>query len=98
MLWVHVRRAHRNWEENKAKVGQIKGPPTPQNMSAIRIGDLFEGVVEVFDPKSGALLASHDVGGGILGFVRPAVLCEVLEDDSGAVRIQLWDVRLLRGT
>ena len=66
-------------------------------MSAIRMGNLFEGVIEVFDPKSGALLASRDVGGGVLGFVRPGVLCEVLEDDSGAVRIQMWDVRLLRG-
>lgn len=94
LLWVLVRRAHRNWAENKSKAGTIKGLPTPRSLSAIRIADLFEGVVEVFDPVSGKLLASRDVGGGVVGFVRPGVLCELLEDESGAVRIQLWNVRL----
>lgn len=98
MLWVLVRRAHRNWEQNKSKAGQLNGLPTPRSVSAIKVGDLFEGVVDVLDPVSGQLLASHEVSGDVLGFIRPGVLCEVLEDDSGAVRIQLWDVRLRRGT
>ena len=95
LLWVLVRRAHRNWAENKAKAGTIKGLPTPRSLSAIRIADIFEGVVEVFDPVSGKLLASRDVSGGVVGFVRPGVLCELLQDESGAVRIQLWDVKLI---
>jgi len=98
LLWVLVRRAHRNWAENKSKAGQIKGLPTPRSVSAIRLAGLFEGVVEVLDPGSGEVVASHEVSGDVLGFVRPGVLCEVIEDDSGAVRIQLWDVRLRRGT
>ena len=96
LLWVLVRRAHRNWEQNKSRAGQIKGLPTPRSMSALRIADLFEGVVEVFDPVTGNLLASRDVGGGVVDFVRPGMLCELLEDESGAIRIQLWNVKLVR--
>jgi len=96
LLWVLVRRAHRNWAENKKKAGSIpRGPVSPRQLG-VRISALFEGVLDVFDPASGTLLASRDVSGGVIGFARPGVLTEILEHETGAISIQLWDITVKR--
>jgi hypothetical protein len=62
----------------------------------MRIADLFEGVIDVFDLVTGTFLASHDIGGGMLSFLRPGVLYELREGPDGEASYQLWNVRLAR--
>ena len=65
-------------------------------MRSVRLSDLFEGVVEASDASTGRLLASIEVGGGMLGFAGGGILSEVVELASGETGIQLWTYSLQR--
>jgi hypothetical protein len=94
-LWVLVRRAHRDWEPRKSARPAITGPiPIDQLAAGPPVDKLFEGVIEVLDATTGALIATHEVGGGVLGFVRPGIIYEQIEDDAGLMTIVLSRVSL----
>lgn len=96
LLWVLIRRAHRDWETRRRGVAGPTGPARTQEIASIPIEALYEGVIEVLDPWTGRLIASREVGGGVLGFPAPGTLYEVVESESGEISIQVWRVGLRR--
>lgn len=96
-LWILVRRAHRDWAVNRSARKMPVGPVAPSMLAGGPLLDkLFEGVIEVLDARTGALIATREVGGGVLGFMRPGVIYEQVEDDAGTLTIVLSRVTLAR--
>ncbi len=94
LLWVLTRRAHRRWRADSTLVS-AKGPLSINALpSRYASAAFFETVIDVFDPKSGDVIASTIVPGTYGEFVRPGVVWEVREDDDGLVRIALVRVSL----
>lgn len=90
LLWVLIRRANANWKPPAPRTGA--GGPAPieaRNVLAIRLAEVFEGTIEVLDPRDGRLIATTEVGGGVLGFIAPDLLYEIEQDELGHVRTQL---------
>jgi hypothetical protein len=90
-LWVLVRRAHRNWAPVTPRGVDANRPVPIRNMpSFAESSRLFGGVIEVFDVKSGALLASRDASGAFLGFPSAGYVSEIVEMKNGLVTIRIW--------
>lgn len=94
-LWVLIRRAHPDWKPTAPATGPAvavrQGNPLP---SAASFNALFEVVLEVLDPDTGALLASRILPGSYRGFVDAQHLAEVVEDDDGHITIRIWKLEL----
>jgi hypothetical protein len=90
-LWVLVRRANRDWAPATPRGVDANRPVPIRNMpSFAESSRLFEGVIEVFDVKSGALLASREVSGAFLGFPAPGYASEIVETAAGLIAIRIW--------
>lgn len=95
LLWVLIRRAHRDWKP------QVVGPSVrpdqpvePRRLGAFNLSEIFEGVIEVLDSRDGRLVASLEVGGGMLGFPEADLLYEVQQDELGRVSTHVWRLAL----
>ena len=92
-LWVLIRRAHREWKpQASAPVTRPMDPAALRRLGAHNMSEIFEGIIEVLDPRDGRLVASLEVGGGVLGFPAQDLLYEVKQDELGRVSIQLWRI------
>ena len=97
LVLVLIRRTNRNWKP-------VANEPTPpMRPTAIRrlatpdvVRQLFETVLDVFDARTGKLLASRELGGSILGFASPSALSEASEDNDGNVQLTIWRISLNR--
>ena len=97
LVLVLIRRANRNWKP-------VANEPTlPMRPAAIRrlatpdvVRQLFETVLDIFDARTGKLLASRELGGSILGFASPSALSEASEDKDGNVQLTIWRISLNR--
>jgi hypothetical protein len=94
-VWVLITRAHPNWKADPSRP-RTTGPiaiasiPSRHDMS-----QYLESVIEVFDGTSGALLASQTLGGDVIGFASPGVLCRVDETADGRVVLKMFALSLL---
>jgi hypothetical protein len=70
-------------------------PVEARRLGAFNLSEIFEGVLEVVDPRDGRLVASLEVGGGVLGFPATDLVYEVHQDDAGRVTIRLWRLNLI---
>lgn len=94
-LWVLIRRAHPDWKPTAPATGPSvavrQANPLP---SAESFNALFEVVLEVLDPDTGALLASRILPGSYRGFVDAEHIAEVVEDDDGHITVRIWKLGL----
>jgi len=93
LLWVLIRRGHRDWTPT-APAPRPTGPVEARRLMANNLAEVFEGVLEVLDPRDGRLVASLEVSGGVLGFPAGDLLYEVQQDDVGRVSMRLWRLAL----
>lgn len=97
LLWVLIRRAHREWKpETSASATRAVESVALRALGAHNLAEVFEGVLEVLDPRDGRLVASLEVSGGVLGFPSRDLLYEVVQDDLGRVRIHIWRLDLAK--
>lgn len=90
-LWVLIRRAHRNWAKHSPVKPFVLKPGMPMTMMpTFRSDELFEGVIEVLDTRTGALLAAKEVSGDFFGFLSPGRLYQQVEDSSGLLSLRVW--------
>lgn len=95
LLWVLIRRAHREWQpQASAPIIRPGEPVAARRLGAIDPSEIFEGVLEVLDPRDGRLVATLEVSGGVLGFPAPDLLYEVRQDDLGRVNMHIWRLEL----
>jgi hypothetical protein len=94
-LWVLIRRAHPDWKATAPAGGPPvavrQGNPLP---SATSFNSLFEVVLEVLDPETGALIASRILPGSYRGFVDAEHIAEIVEDDDGHITVRIWKLGL----
>lgn len=94
-IWVLIRRAHPDWKATAPAGGPPVAPIAPNRLpSPSSFNALFEVVLEVLDPETGALLASRVLPGSYRGFVDPQHIAEVVEDDDGHVTVRIWKLEL----
>jgi hypothetical protein len=96
VLWVLITRGSRDWAKRKPAKPPVLKPGMP--MSAFpqyRANDLFEGVLEALDSKSGTVLASKELSGDYTGFVAPGMLLQEVEDDSGMITLHVWTLSVV---
>ena len=100
LLWVLIRRANANWQPPAPRTPGGPRPIEARSLLAIQLAEVFEGTIEVLDPRDGRLVATMDVGGGVLGFIAPNLLFEIEQNELGAVRthIQRLSLRARAGT
>jgi hypothetical protein len=95
LLWVLLRRAHRDWQPPANASGPaFEGAQAARRIRTVNLNEAFEGVLEVLDPRDGRLVASREVAGGVLGFPSQDLLYEVRHDTLGQVRMHLWRLGL----
>jgi hypothetical protein len=94
MLWVLIRRAHRDWASRKANLPALTGPVRPQQLPSAAM--LFEAVVEVFDVNTGRLIATRELDGDAAGFTTGGLLYERVEDDAGTATMRLSKLSVRR--
>lgn len=95
LLWVLLRRAHRDAKlPVTAPSEPVAMPMEARRVRTINLSEAFEGVLEVLDPRDGRLVASLEVGGGVLGFPSQDLLYEVRHDTLGHVSMHLWRLGL----
>jgi hypothetical protein len=93
-VWVLITRAHPNWKADPSRP-RITGPIAIASMpSRHDMSQYLESVIEVFDGTSGALLASQTLGGDVIGFASPGVLCRVDETADGRVVLKMFALSL----
>lgn len=98
-IWVLIRRAHPDWKPTAPAGGPPVAPISPRGLpSASSSNALFEVVLEVIDPDSGRLLASHVLPGSYRGFVDGQHITEVLDDDDGHITLRIWQMDLVEGS
>jgi len=97
VIWVLIRRAHRDWAKHRPlKTPELK-PGMPISMfPTFRADEIYEGVLEALDVSTGKVLASREVGGDFRAFVGPATLYQQVEDSSGIISLQIWKAVLKR--
>lgn len=93
LLWVLVRRANANWKPPAPRAGG-PAPIEARSVLSIQLADVFEGTIEVLDPRDGRLVATMEVGGGVLGFIAPDLMYEIEQDELGHVRTHLVRISL----
>ncbi len=95
LLWVLVRRAHRDWAPDPTLRPSTAGPIAIRGLpSLFQMQRLYETVLEVFDPESGTLIASRTFDGTVFGFGAPRMLAAVGETSEGHVSMHLLQVDL----
>lgn len=94
LLWVLVRRAHRNWKPAAGAPTSGSGPLGPHQLSRIDDSPRFEWVLEAFSLSDGALIASADLDGSYSGFAAPRLLAQTLEAEDGRISIRLNRISL----
>lgn len=92
LLWVLLRRPNPSWTgvplSTNRPIDARRLPP---------VGEVYVGVIDVFDPASGDLIASIDVPGDMMDFLGPGRLYQRTDaDSSGAILLQVWRARLQR--
>jgi hypothetical protein len=91
-LWVLIRRPNPAWKDIQM---DPRRPMIPGRMPPLT--DVFEGVLEVLDAETGALIASRDVPADMMDFLGPGLLFQRTDADStGALALQIWHARLGR--
>jgi hypothetical protein len=94
-VWLLIRRANANWAADSTRTASRPGPVSRASLpSRFDLSQYFETVIEVFDPSTGALLASSTISATIFGFAAPGILCEVGETEDGRATISLLSVSL----
>ena len=94
-VWLLIRRANANWAADTTRPPRRPGPLSIASLpSRFDLSQYFESVIEVFDPSTGALLASSTMSATIFGFAAPGILCEVGETEDGRATISLLSVSL----
>jgi hypothetical protein len=94
-IWVLIRRANRAWKPQEVPgATRPDRPVEARRLGAVNFAELFEGVIEVLDPRDGRLIATRDVGGGVLGFPASDLIYEVTQDDVGRVSVQISRIAL----
>ena len=89
-LWVLIKRKNPRYGDTTAPKTKYISP-----MGLPPLAEIFEGVLEALDPVSGALLDSRVVPGDMIGFIAPGRLSQKTDaDSSGALMLQIWEVRL----
>lgn len=99
-LWILIRRAHPDWKPAGTATTERAAPvaiATNRLPAASDLNALFEVVLEVLDPDTGALLASRTLPGSYRGFVDNRHLAEILDDEDGHVEIRLWRLDRVEG-
>lgn len=93
-VWVLIHRAHPNWKADPSRP-KTTGPIAIASMpSRHDMSQYLESVIEVFDGTSGALLASQTLGGDVIGFASPGVLCRVDETADGRVILKMFSLSI----
>jgi hypothetical protein len=92
LLWVLLKRKNPRW------TGEPVAPKTSIAISGLPpLAQIFEGVLEVLDPDSGALIDSRVVGGDMIAFLDDHRMYQNVEDEStGVTHLQTWNIRLDR--
>ena len=91
-LWVLIKRKNPNYT-GAARAQAPKAPINPRGLPAL--AEIFESVLEVLDSNTGALIDSRVLPGDVLGFISPGRLFQRTDADStGALKLQVWNVRL----
>lgn len=94
-VWLLIQRASKTWKRDTAAPPAQGGPISIGRLrSRYDASRYFETVVEVFDKRSGALLASRTLAGTFFDFVAPGILCEVGENEEGRATLSLQSVTL----
>ena len=89
MLWVLIRRPNPKW------TGQVELKPGMPPSQFPPLDQVFEGVLEVLDPITGALIDSRVVSANMMDFIGPGRLYQIVDDDSTGARVlQVWRVGL----
>lgn len=98
LLWVLIDRANKDWAKHRPPSPPIMRPGMPVSMMpTIRLDEIWECVLEVLDPVTGALIASTELGGDVRRFVAPRTLYQQAEDSTGLITLQIWKAALKRG-
>lgn len=98
-IWLLFRRAHRNWTPRTIQGQRRNGPISVRSLpGASEVAEMFEGVIEVLDANTGALIASREVSGNVMGFVDGAAgvryIRELRELPDGRSELRLARIRL----
>lgn len=91
LLWVLTMVPDRNWED-------AVGRRTPENHDHVSIIDndgYEDSIIEVLDPRSGQLVASHRFDRSVSLF-GPGFVGAVTTSDDGRVRLETWRITLSR--
>ena len=91
-VWTISRVPSAEWKA-PARVGSSREQPVPPFEVEDRNSD---AIVEVFDPSSGALLASRRFPHYLLGNVGLGAVYALRATDNGDLRVDVWQMRLTR--
>jgi hypothetical protein len=90
-LWVLIKRKNPRYAGDPQ--GAAPRPISPGGLPPL--AEIFESVLEVLDPRTGALIDSRVLPGDVLGFVGPRRLYQLTEaDSSGTLMVQIWKLKL----
>ena len=93
-LWVLIKRKNPRYSDTAA-IPRTKYI-SPMGLPPLAI--IFEGVLEVLDPVSGALIDSRVVPGDMIGFIGPGRLYQKTDaDSSGVLMLRVWEAKLKPG-
>ena len=89
-IWLFIRRANRNWQPRTIGRASTNGPLSIRGLpSAAEVSNLFEGVIDVLDSKTGQLLASREVEGSVIGLTSSGMICAIDESLDGRISLRL---------
>jgi hypothetical protein len=90
VLWVLIKRKNPHYGDTTMSMTRFISP-----MGLPPLAEIFEGVLEAIDPATGVLIDSRIVPGDMISFIAPSRLYQRTDaDSSGALKLQVWDVRL----
>lgn len=95
-LWVLIRRGHRDWKPSDQRGPRpMVAPIQARQLPTRQLSEVFETVIEVLDPQTGRLIATRELGGGVLGFAAPGMLHEIEQGEMGDVSVKIHRLSLV---
>jgi hypothetical protein len=93
VLWYLVRVADEKWKPRGRPSGEYGGQ---RGTSPEEANELYDTILEIVDPRTGALLVQHRFGQHVIAFAGPGLVYGYSETAAGVVKVDIWHLKFER--